>query len=126
MDRRRSDDAGAAVPEFVMVSGLVVALFLVVFQVGLALHARNVLVSVAAEGARYGANADVSDPGVVRDRVRDGIASAFSEAYASEAVITPRMVGDVVEVRIEAAYPLALVSGPIRFTVAGHALEEGR
>ncbi|MCW2608470.1 MAG: TadE family protein [Frankiales bacterium] len=124
MDRRR--DAGAAVPEFVMVSGLVVMLFLVVFQVGLALHARNVIVSVAAEGARYGANADVDDPGLVRARVRDGIASAFTSAYAAEATITPRQVGDVYEVQVSAPYPLAFVAGPLRFTVAGHALEERR
>lgn len=122
----RSSDRGAAVPEFVMVSGLVVALFLVVFQVGLALHARNVIVSVAAEGARYGANADVDSPALVRERVREGIATAFTSAYADEAVITPRQVGDVYEVRVTAPYPLAFVAGPLRFSVAGHALEESR
>ncbi len=123
---RTGGDRGAAVAEFVMVSGLVVLLFLVVFQVGLALHARNVIVSVAAEGARYGANADVDDPALVRARVREGIASAFTEAYAASATITSRQVGDVYEVRVDAAYPLAFVAGPIRFTVAGHALEERR
>lgn len=50
-------DEGSAVVDVVLVSVLVVVLFLVVAQVGLALHVRNVLVA-AAEGARYAANAD--------------------------------------------------------------------
>ncbi len=126
MRGRRGDD-GAAVAEFVMVSVLVLGLFVVVFQAGLALHSRNVLVSVAADGARFGANADVSDPGEVVARVRDGISTAFTPAYASEATITATESGGVVEVRITAPFPLAFVpGGPIRFTVEGHALEESR
>ena len=41
-----------------LVAVLVVFLFLVVAQVGVALHVRTVLVAAAAEGARHGANAD--------------------------------------------------------------------
>jgi len=46
---RRTGAAGAAVVDFVFVTVLVVALFLLVLQVGLVLHVRNVLVSSAAE-----------------------------------------------------------------------------
>lgn len=123
----RSPDEGSAVVDFVFVSVLVVALFVVVFQVGLALHTRNVLVSVAAEGARYGANADVRAAGPVIERVRDGIATAFTPDYAASASIGARTVGGVVEVTITAPFPLAfLPNGPVDVTVQGHAYEEGQ
>lgn len=44
--------------DFVLVSVLLVALFLMVFQVGLLFHVRTVIASSAAEGARYGAAAN--------------------------------------------------------------------
>ena len=119
-------DAGSAVVDFVLVSVLVVALFAVVFQVGLAVHARNVLVSVAAEGARYGANADVSDAAAVEARTRAAVAAAFTRDYAARARIEP-VLGEVVRVRIDAPLPLAFLPGaPVRLTVDAHALEEAR
>ena len=61
------DERGAAVADFTMVSVLVVVLFLTVFQLGLALHTRNTLISCASEGARLGARADaVAGQGVSR------------------------------------------------------------
>lgn len=51
-------DRGAAVVEFVLVSIPLLFLLLVVLQVAVYLHVRNVVVASAAEGARYGANAD--------------------------------------------------------------------
>ena len=123
----RRDEDGSAVVEFVMVSTLVLGLFVVVFQAGLALHARNVLVSVAADGARYGANADVSSEAEVVARVRDGISTAFTPAYAKQARVSAGQSAGIVEVRITAPFPLAFVpAGPISFTVEGHALEEAR
>jgi Flp pilus assembly protein TadG len=119
-------ERGSAVVDFVLVSVLVVALFAVVFQIGLALHARTVLVSVAAEGARYGANADVSDPGAVEAQTRAAVATAFTPEYAARARISPEL-GDVVRVRISAPLPLAFLPGaPVRLTVDAHALEEAR
>ena len=127
MHAEREDDAGAAVVEFVLVSVLVVTLFLVVFQVGVLLHTRNVLVSVAADAARYGANADVPLGRPVTARARDGIASAFSDGYAARARVTSVERGGIVEVRIQAPVPLVLLRyGPVDLTVEGHAYEEGR
>jgi Flp pilus assembly protein TadG len=51
-------DRGAAVVEFVLVSIPLLFLLLAVLQVAAYLHVRNVVVASAAEGARYGANAD--------------------------------------------------------------------
>jgi Flp pilus assembly protein TadG len=51
-------DRGAAVVEFVLVSVPLLFLLLVVLQVAVYMHVRNVVAASAAEGARYGANAD--------------------------------------------------------------------
>lgn len=56
--RWRRGDRGAAVVEFVLVSMPLLFLLLAVLQVAVYLHLRNVVVASAAEGARYGANAD--------------------------------------------------------------------
>lgn len=127
MDRPAlADDDGAAVVDFVLVSILVVALFALVFQVGLTLHTRNTLVALAAEGARYGANADVDSADEVTARTRASLAQAFSPAYAARATIVPTLTGGVVEVRITAPVPLIYLVGPLDLSVSGHALEEAR
>ena len=132
-------DRGAAVVDFVLVSALVVALFAVVFQVGLALHVRNVLTALAAEGARFGANADVPlGDGQVEARTRAGITDAFNARFADRARIAvvpcapaadgtcpTSSRGRAVAVRVTAPLPIALLyGGPVDLTVEGHALEE--
>lgn len=126
----RARDEGAAVVDFVLVSALVLALFLLVLQVGLTLHTRNVLVASAAEGARYGANADRS-PGEGAERTRRAVAEALSPGVARRlsytAVETDRGGLPVVEVTVSGPLPVVfLPGGPIRITVHGHALEESR
>src|SRR3954447_18875520 len=78
---RRGTD-GAAVVDFVLVSVLLVSLFLMVFQVGVVLHVRNVLVASAAEGARYGANADRT-PEEGAARAKAVIADALGQQVAA-------------------------------------------
>ena len=53
-----------------MVSALVTLLFLAVFQVGLALHIRNTLISCASEGARSG-RGPTPRPRTARTRTRE-------------------------------------------------------
>jgi Flp pilus assembly protein TadG len=47
----RPKDEGAAVVDFVLVTVLLLMLFLLVLQVGILFHVRNVLIESAAEGA---------------------------------------------------------------------------
>src|SRR3954454_11748637 len=83
----RSED-GAAVVDFVLVSVLLVSLFLLVFQVGVVFHVRNVLVASAAEGARYGANADrTPEDGAVR--AKQVIADALGSRVAAAMTCAP-------------------------------------
>ena len=55
------DDSGAAVPEFLMVSIVLIFLTVLILQAILYLYVRNIVAASAAEGTRYAANANV-DP----------------------------------------------------------------
>lgn len=127
MDR----DDGAAVVEFVLVTVLLLALFLIVVQVGVALHVRNVLTASAAEGARFGAAADRSpDEGAAR--AKEAIAQALGNTIANSMDCRP-VAGvavdgaPVVDIRCTGPLPVVfLPAGPLSITVHGHALEEQR
>ena len=128
---RARSDRGAAVVEFTLVSILLVALFLMVLQVGLVLHARNVMVSAAQEGARFAANADRSPvDGVVRTRAAlEG--SLGTELLARTDVVplpasTTPNGAPVVGIRVTGPAPWVFRAvGQLTITVEGHALEEG-
>lgn len=129
--RRTTGERGAAVVDFVLVSVLVLALFLVVLQLGLVLHVRNVLVSSAQEGARHAANADV-DVAEGRGVALDAVASALSTQIADSAADSPPSVlvpldGGLtaVEVTLDADVPLVLPIAAIHLRVKGHAVREG-
>lgn len=121
-------ERGSAPVEFVLVGVLLTALFLGVLQLGIDLHIRNVLVASAAEGARYGANAD-REPGDGAARARQLIVVAAGGRYARE---VSAGVGDdggvpVVDVRVAAELPVVLGWLPAaRIVVHGHALMEPR
>lgn len=119
-------DHGAAVVEFVLVSALLVALFLALVQLGLTLHVRNTLVAAAAEGARYGANADRT-PEDGAGRTREVIAESLSERFVGAVTSGYADLDGVPTIYVEVRTTLPLVGwlGPPRALVArGHALEE--
>lgn len=127
--RRRRTDSGSAVVEFVGVTGLLLLLFLVIFQLGVVLHIRNVMAAAAADGARYAANADRTEADGVQ-RARDAIETGLSAQLARDMVVTAAPAADdpgVVEVTISGPAPLFVPKlSPFRITVRGHALEESR
>ena len=119
-------ERGSAVAEFVMVSGLVVFLFMTVFQLGLVLHIRNTLISCASEGARLGARAD-AEPGMGAARARELIAASLAADYADDVTVGTGTVGgvQVVEVRVRAPFPVLGLLGPDgRLDVTGRAFLE--
>jgi len=124
--RCRRDERGAAVADFTMVSVLVVVLFLAVFQLGLALHTRNTLISCASEGARLGARADAV-PGQGVSRTESLISSSLSPNYARHVSSRETVVAGVrvVEVRVAAPVPVLGLLGPAdRLAVVGRAFLE--
>src|SRR3954471_7442086 len=78
----RSSDDGAAPVDFVLVGLLLTFLFLGVAQVAIDYHVRNVLAACVAEGARYGANADVADPQAGADRANELIRQSLGDGFA--------------------------------------------
>lgn len=125
--RRFRDDAGSAVVDFTMTSALLLFVFLAVFQLGLALHVRNTLVSCAAEGARYGAR-EGATPGQGAQRARDLISRSLSSRYAgdvSAGVATTDAGVQVVVVDVSAPVPVVGPLGPDDgFDVRGRAFRE--
>ncbi len=121
--RRPVGEDGSGVVDFTLVSVLVVALFLLVMQIGIVLHTRNVMVAAAAEGARYAANADRTPAdGVARTR------ELLADTFALEGLAVTEGSGSVGTVEVVASADLPVVFfpvGPLRLTVRGHALEEG-
>jgi Flp pilus assembly protein TadG len=120
---------GSAAVEFVLVGSLVTLMFLAVIQLGIDYHVRNVLAACVAEGARYGANADVADARSGADRANDLIARALGPSYA-HAVAAPvqETVDGAPTIALAATVRLPLIAwflpvGP-SVHVTGHALVE--
>jgi hypothetical protein len=98
-----------------MVSGLLSLLFVAVFQLGLALHIRNTLISCASEGARYGARADATpQDGVTRasQLIRASLPSRYADHVSAEDTTVNGIA--VVQVRIVAPLPVLGPFGPDR------------
>ena len=125
------DDRGAAVVEFTLVSILLVTLFVMIMQVGLVLHTRNVMVSAAQEGARFAANADRSGADGV-ERTRRALRESLGADLVDRTAITvaPQTTtgsgAPVVGIRVQGPLPFLFADiGPLEITVEGHALDEG-
>jgi len=111
---------------------LLVSLFLLILQIALVLHTRNVMVSAAQEGARLAANADRSAADGV-ERTKEAIRSSLGQELVDRAQVdalppatTPGGAA-VVGIRVSGPLPFVfLPAGPLRITVEGHALEEAR
>lgn len=123
---RTDAEDGAAVADFAMVAGLLVIVFAAVFQLGLALHIRNTLISCAAEGARLGARAD-AQPADAIPRTRDLINRSLSARYSQDISVSTDTVGGVAVVVVRVSAPLPLI-GPLgpdgQLDVVGRAFEE--
>jgi Flp pilus assembly protein TadG len=123
-----SEDEGSAVVDFTLVGVLLTFLFLALLQLGLALYVRNTLVASAAEGARYGANADrnpADGAAVTRELIRDSLADSFADDVTSDTETVDGVV--TVVVRVNARLPVFGLLGPPRaISVRGHAFEEAR
>jgi Flp pilus assembly protein TadG len=120
-------EGGSAVVEFSLVGVLVVALFLGLVQLGIALHVRTTLVACAADGARFAANADRSpDEGAAR--ARELISQSLSPRFARDVSAGYEHVAGAptIVVEVRTALPVIGLLGPDRsLVVRGHALEEG-
>ncbi|WP_336706322.1 TadE/TadG family type IV pilus assembly protein [Oerskovia sp. USHLN155] len=119
-------DGGSAVVDFVLVSVILLALFLGVLQVVLALHVRAIVIDSAAEGARLAGRADrTTADGAARTRTL--IDAALSERFAQDVSAREVDHGGLRVVEVTVTFPLPVVGllGPSGVvTVDGHALKE--
>jgi Flp pilus assembly protein TadG len=121
-------ESGSAVADFAMVSGLLSLLFLAVFQLGLALHIRNTLISCASEGARYGARANATPQDGVA-RASQLIRATLADRFADNVTATTMTVDgiQVLQVRIQAPLPVLGPLGPDRvLSVRARAFSESQ
>jgi len=119
-------ERGAAVVEFTLVCVVLMTLVLAVVQVGVVIHVRNTLVACAAEGARYGANAD-RRPVDGASRTAELAAQTLAVGIADEITARQVVVDGVamVEVEVQATLPLVGYIGiDEAMTVSGHAVDE--
>jgi len=122
-------DRGSAPVDFVLVGSLVILMFLAVVQLGIDYHVRNVLAACAAEGARYGANADVASADAGAVKANELITTSLGSRYANATAAPQQDQVDgapVVTVTVTARLPLFawfLPEGPTVHAV-GHALLE--
>ncbi|PRZ41098.1 TadE-like protein [Antricoccus suffuscus] len=129
MCRPRGDSGNVA--EFSLVAVLLVAIFLVVLQVGIYIHERNVMAASVQAAARYAANANVTSL-AGGQRATKLISEALSEQAASGLTCTvDEEVGDggliVVVVRCVGSIPTVVtaVGNVLPIDVTGRAVKEG-
>lgn len=124
-----SRDDGAAPVDFVLVGVLLTLMFLGIAQLAIDYHVRNVLAACAAEGARYGANADVADPQAGAERANELITQSLGPSFAHAVPADPQDTvagAPTVTVVVRARLPLLawfLPAGPT-VTATGHAFLE--
>jgi len=123
-----SRDSGSAAVDFVLVGTLVTFVFLAVIQLAVDYHVRNVLAACAAEGARYGANADVASADAGAAHTNELITRALGPEYAHATAGSDDQVDGlpVVSVTVSARLPLVAWFLPAGPTVhaTGHAVLE--
>lgn len=122
-------DRGSAAVDFVLVGSMVTLLFLAVLQLGIDYHVRNVLAACVADGARYGANADVASPSAGADAANREISEALGPSYAHAVAAREQDEVEgapVVTIEVTARLPLVAWFLPAGPTVhaTGHALLE--
>lgn len=125
---RSRDELGAAVTDFVMVSVLLMLVFVLTIQVGLALWTRNTLIAAAQEGARVAARAD-SSLALGEARTRDVVVAQLADHYADDVTVSTDLVGgvQVVVVTVRAPLPVLGPFGPDRaLEVRGRAYVESQ
>jgi Flp pilus assembly protein TadG len=113
---RAGHEDGSAVVEFVMMSVLLVFLLFAVLQLAVYLYVRNIVAAAAADGARFGANADV-DPGTggvrARELLRQGVAALDADAIECRGSAGVDVASGLAVTTVRCSGELALVFVPL-------------
>lgn len=112
------NERGSAVVGFALTAPLLVAGFVALLGLVLALSVRAVAADAAAQGARYGAQSGAGAEAAER-RTRDLLQSSLAGDCAVSARVDRRAGVPVVEVEVEV--PIPLYPGSTKMKVKGHA-----
>jgi hypothetical protein len=121
-------EVGSSVVDFALVGGLLTILFAALLQLAIAMYVHNILVSCAAEGARYAARAD-RQPGDAVHETKELIGQTLAARYAQDVTASETSVDGVRTVVVNVAAPLPLFGlyGPGGSMHAiGHAFAESQ
>lgn len=115
--------------DFVLVSGMLLALFLAVVQFALLIYVRDVLVADAAAGARVGAEEGTplaTAAEQARQLVSQTLPGGLTRALSYSAALQRGPDGlDLVAVRISGTIPLSILPvGTVQVSAVGHAVAE--
>jgi Flp pilus assembly protein TadG len=117
-------EAGAVVPEFVLVLLVLIPVVAAMIHVALVMHVRNTVTSAASDGARAGA-ARGSSPDIAVQRTRTLIGTAIADRFASD-VTAERIDRDglrLLRVTVKTSVPPLGVVGPgTDVTATAHAV----
>lgn len=108
-----------------MVTALLMTVFLLVMQVALTVHVRNLATANAIEGARLAARADASlEDG--KARTVELLERSLSASYARSVDVSRTAEGgsSVVQVRVQVPVPVVGLWGAGSMTVEGRAYDE--
>ena len=122
----RGGQEGSAVVDFVLVGMLVLIVSVALLQLALGLHARNVLIDAAGEGARRAALAG-GTPQEARARVHSLAGAALADGYVQSVEVQRTSVDGVgvVVVTVTAPLPVLGLLGPGgTLRVQGRAVDE--
>lgn len=110
--RRRRDERGSAVVDFVFVLLLLLPLVLGILQLALVMHVRNTLAAAAAEGARAGAVLGAAR-GAAAATTREQIVGALDPRYARDVTVGPTTIGGApaLVVTVRAEVPTLVIGG---------------
>lgn len=123
---RSRGQEGSAVVDFVLVSMLVLAAVVALLQLALGLHARNVLIDAAGEGARRAALAG-GTPAEAQARVRALSDAALADGYVQSVEVSRARIDglSIVVVTVTAPLPVLGLLGPGgALRVQGRAVDE--
>lgn len=117
--RRWRDEGGATAVEFALIAPLLVLLLVGVVELGRVYHAQVTVTAAAREGARE--MAVRNDAALALDRVMAASGSLVPALAVGQVTIEPGTCSPGLDVTVEIAYPVPLVTGLIldEMTVTG-------
>lgn len=114
----RSDEKGSAIAEFMLVFMLVVTLFFAMFEFGLMLNSRLVLLAACRDGARRAA-VEGGATAAVSERIRNQLGLGYLDPDLATVTIEPQTASYGTPVAVSIEYPYRFTTPVIRNLFGG-------